>query len=96
MERRARLVNDPLFRVQLSTEGPKLRFQWLSPSGEEVELSPSGAWRWIVAAVAPEHDLPTRPYRSVHRRYSRTPGGETLGQLAERLGHWASEDEPLD
>ena len=88
--------DDPLFRVRLGTEGPKLRFQWLSPSGEEVELSPSGAWRSIVAAVAPEHDLPSRPYRSVHRRYSRTPGGETLGQLAERLGLWASEDEALD
>jgi hypothetical protein len=87
--------DDALFRVQLSTEGPKLRFQWLSPGGEEMKLSPSGAWRYIVAAVAPEHSLPSRPYRSVHRRYSRTPGGETLGQLAERLGLWASEDEPL-
>lgn len=88
--------DDPSFRVQLSTEGTKLRFQWLSPSGEEIELSPSGAWRYIVAAVAPKHSLPARPYRSVHRRYSRTPGGETLGQLAERLGLWASEDEALD
>jgi hypothetical protein len=81
------------FRVRLDASSQKLRFHWIDAEGNEQELSPSGAWRSIVAAVAPEHHLPARPYRSVYRRYSTTPGGPTLGELAIELGLWPGEDE---
>ena len=80
------------FRVRLDASGQKRRFLWTDADGSDLELAPSGAWRSIVAAVAPAHRLAGGPYRSVHRRYSMTPGGPTLGEIAIERGLWSGED----
>jgi hypothetical protein len=79
------------FEVVLDASGAKLRFQWKDESGELRAMSPSSAWRSIIGAIAPDHPLPSQPYRSVHRRYSTTPGGRTLGDLATERGLWPSD-----
>jgi hypothetical protein len=86
---RASTANDhELFKVVLDASGPKLRFRWSDDSGNAHEMSPSSAWRAIIGAIAPDHPLPAQPYRSVHRRYSATPGGKTLGEMATERGLW--------
>jgi hypothetical protein len=90
-----RAVNDDdaRLRVTLDTTDSKPRFRWTEPEGLEHVLSPSAAWSDIIRSIDPEFPEPRRRYRSVYGRYSRTPGGEALGDLAETLGLWDTIDE---
>ena len=91
---RAAKDDDPRLRVTLDTTESQPRFRWTNPEGVEHVLSPSAAWSDIIRSIDPEFPEPRRRYRSVYRRYSRTPGGEPLGDLAETLGLWDTNDAP--
>jgi hypothetical protein len=85
--------DDPRLRVVLALVDGKPRFRWTDHSGAEELLSPSAAWRSIAQSIHPDMPMPARKYRSVYPRYSRSPGGESLGDWAESLGIWELADE---
>lgn len=52
-------------------------------------LPPSAAWHAILDTIFPNRY--EKRYWPVHNSYSVEPGGETLGEMAERTGAWAAE-----
>jgi hypothetical protein len=79
-----------VFQVVLDASGGALRFRWhANESDPEQLLPPSAAWHSMVETLFPGRY--EKSYWPVHTTYSVDPNGETLGELAERTGAWATE-----
>jgi len=77
------------FQVVLDASGGAVRFRWRANENDpEQILPPSAAWHTMVDAVMPGQF--EKRYWPVFSSYSVQPNGETLGELAERTGAWAS------
>ena len=77
-------------KVTLDTSGGAPRFLWQPTAGaDEQDLPPAAAWHTIMESIAPGRYV--KRYRPVHTLYSVDPGGEPLGELAERTGAWDAE-----
>jgi hypothetical protein len=78
-----------VFQVVLDSSGASPRFRWRATETDpEQLLAPSAAWHTMMEVVLPgRYD---KRYWPVHNSYSVIPGGETLGDLAERTGAWTT------
>ena len=88
-ERDAYDADSLVFQVVIDASGATHKFRWrANETDPEQLLPPSGAWNSMMESIAPGRY--GKRYWPVHRFYSVEPGGETLGELAERTGAWAT------
>lgn len=80
---------DPVFKVTLDASTPTPRFRWQNGDRPAETLPPSAAWHSIIESLLPGRY--EKRYWPVHTAYSTSPGGETLGEMAERTGAWQSD-----
>jgi hypothetical protein len=79
----------PLFQVVLDASAKELRFRWRpDETAPEQILPPSAAWHSILESLVPGRFK--KRYHQVASWYAVEADGETLGELAERTGAWAS------
>jgi hypothetical protein len=82
-------ASDPRFQFELVATDPKNpKFIWRPDPDTELTFSPSTAPYHVSKALLPDRDF--RLYSSVHEKFTVSPGGKTVGELAEEHG-WTSD-----
>lgn len=88
-ERGAYDADSLVFQVVIDASGATHKFRWrANETDPEQLLPPSAAWHAMMESIAPGRY--EKRYWPVHNNYSVDPEGETLGELAERTGAWAT------